>query len=717
MMSYDSFIKDLSAFADPGTEILHSNVSDHVDIQMVRDGDEIRITLNQKSGKIQLRHEGVSNFNSMAGLLASNMFADIRRLSATQKQLNTSFDEENFIEAEGLLSYQDKADERLNFDNLNRFLLSQHEKLKIVLLDGQAGVGKTSLIRRLMVNRARSVNAVPIIHVESLGSRLFGLNQLLAAALDTLRAKFTFDQVPALVRNGLIQVAIDGFDELADSEGYADAWGALSDFLTDIGTSGGIILSGRDTFFDQQAFDEKLARNQKNVYLVGARLAPITPSKAKEYLQKAGWPDDQLNGEKGLGLFREESYILRPFFLSTLAKEEKKSWDILAEHATVRYLLVDRFLFREAKLIRQKTSLTVDKAKLLLTATFSELAMELSASEADAVDTAFIELMVETIFSDEIPKSEVDRLTFKAGSIALLEPDGRRGYRKFPHTEISNFFLAYGIRNATWSAPIRRVLSRANLLADFFSVFSEEFMYLPSSQARAFVDMIDSALEKESSSSERLNANLAGLWLASLSWHGTESARYLSNVLVGDAAIVGEASDAVLSNVAINRFDVRGTDISKMSFEDVSVVTMIVDNDTRIGQSFPKIAHIQVSDFKAAKNLRGAEIHKWLLSHQLSADGEEVRNGAEALLWRVASALTRRYVIRDSIVDPSGRFLKDQKWPEIEKILVEARRIERVPNRGGGPQDDFVRIFDPIGLMRREDRASRAIWEKVRSLG
>jgi thioester reductase-like protein len=47
------------------------------------------------------------------------------------------------------------------------------------------------------------------------------LQDLIAYSLQVMRANVTFDQLPVLVRNGLVQLAIDGFDELGDLRAIA----------------------------------------------------------------------------------------------------------------------------------------------------------------------------------------------------------------------------------------------------------------------------------------------------------------------------------------------------------------------------------------------------------------------------------------------------------------------------------------------------------------
>ena len=274
MISAEVLKRDLGVFADPATEPTITEGQQDIDVLLTRDAEELRFTIERNSGRVTIRGANPRRLPSVAALLADPLFANIRLLTATQRQINATFSDANFIEAEGEVTYRGQQ-QPLELAALEAALsppVCPSRKIRVVLLDGPAGVGKTSLIHRLLVRRSREANAPPIVHVLNRGSRLFGLNQLLAASLDTLRAKFTFDQTPVLLRYGLLQVAIDGFDELVDTEGYADAWVALSDFLNEIGDSGGVILAGRDTFFDQQVFVERLEDIAKRVDFIGARL-------------------------------------------------------------------------------------------------------------------------------------------------------------------------------------------------------------------------------------------------------------------------------------------------------------------------------------------------------------------------------------------------------------------------------------------------------------
>lgn len=718
-MDKDTLLRDASVFSDPATEPSISEGLSTIDVLMTRNGDKIRFSVDRQSGQVSVHAANSQRFSSFSSLLASSLFADIRRLSATQRNIFANFDDSKYIEAEGTITRDgNPISSKLNCLSLDELLSPgdfSSKCVRVVLLDGQAGVGKTSLIRRILVRRARHVNSTPIIHVESRGGRLYGLNQLLAASLDSLRAAFTFDQVPALIRHGLLHVAIDGFDELVDSEGYADAWAALSDFISEIGGSGSIILAGRDTFFDQQAFGERLSDTRQRINLIGARLSPISNNNAREYLKLSGWSPDELSKQEASDILTDGSYALRPFFLRVIAEAPVKSWETLARNETLRNTLVWQFLAREASIIREKTSLQQNTAEEHLYRVFCEIAAEMASTESDAVDTSFIELLIETIFGDVIGSTELGRLTYKAGSIALLEQDARRGFRRFPHTELSNYFLAHAIMTSEWSSSARRLLARANMGGDLLGIFSEEFAQIDDEKAKRFISMIERAMATEKSSGGQLDANLGSLWVATLSRPIEGMERVLKDYELNEVALTGICAEGILKNIIVNRMDVRGADLRQISFINTTVSTLVVDNETTLGEPPTYINHVQVTDNISVRSLRGADADQWVKEHAIYVD-KQSQSGAEDLLWKVAFTLTKRYGIRDSDSDPAGRLLRNPIWPEIERILAKTGRVERTPNRGAGPRDEFLRIHNPIGLLRKEGAVAEAIWREVRAL-
>jgi hypothetical protein len=210
--------------------------------------------------------------------LASDEFADLSGFADTQRRI-LSQRKEIFLEPAGFIT-PGTSPNRVSLDMTTFLEIAKPtagDRLHCVLIDGPAGVGKTVLIERLVLVRAHPPADVPVLHVTSRGRRLTNLRDALAGTTTTLRAKFVPDEIPVLVRHGLIQVALDGFDEFVDPSGYQDAWAALKDFIRDCGTAGPIILAGRDTFFDQQSFQSQLQLTGAGADIAVVRLHEVSP--------------------------------------------------------------------------------------------------------------------------------------------------------------------------------------------------------------------------------------------------------------------------------------------------------------------------------------------------------------------------------------------------------------------------------------------------------
>ena len=84
----------------------------------------------------------------------------------------------------------------------------------------------------------------------------------------------TFDQLPVLVRHGLVTLAIDGFDELGDPNGYDLAWGQVNELVTQIRGKGTLILAGRETFIGRERVSKQitsLGRHEKSAATTAER--------------------------------------------------------------------------------------------------------------------------------------------------------------------------------------------------------------------------------------------------------------------------------------------------------------------------------------------------------------------------------------------------------------------------------------------------------------
>lgn len=719
----DALLRDLAPFSDPATntEIRKSNKTSLV--QITRNGVVHKYLLMHEDGTLLARHAGDKKYVNIGSLLASSDFADIRNLTTTQSRIYRDFNIEKLITPEGELNGK-----KLALQTLTRAATPSQRTaqtgLKVLLLDGSAGVGKTSLIKRLLVQRFKSKpesgsNLPPLLHIDSRGRRLSSLDEVLAQSLQLIRAKFTYDQLPSLIRHGLVQLAIDGFDELVDPEGYRDAWFALKDFFELTGFGGPIILAGRDTFFDQQEFALKMQQFDQLVEVDHARLTEVAQTRAINWLEQSGWKTSDLEDSYTSLVLREGSYTLRPYFLQELANT--KGWaDIEARNLTPRAYLVERFLERECKLLSEKISLDEVEIKPLLTTVFEEVAAEMADTESDAVDLSFLQMTTEIAFGDRLSPTDLGKLRHKSGSFALLENDSRDGFRRFPHTEIKHHFLSRALVRLVVAAEPIRFLRRGVVMSDLLAIFGEQFLTCDDLQASAFVVALQKALNRESSF-DRLTDNAASLLLTTLTRDVADRSAMLSDLHVSNVALFGDVSDCTLERVEIQRLDATEASLVDVVFNDCHIVNLHVDGTTRFGISMPTVHRLHVKNPKGTVQtlFDPVEISNWIHKHSARTTAKSSENvEALALLDKVCRVMLRQHVIKDHETDQYGKLLRSLYWTDIEQILTSAGLLDRMRNKPvSGMNAPFLKMRDPFGLLaNRSATANAAIWKKVAAI-
>ncbi|MGR6806402.1 hypothetical protein ACU6VI_08920 [Sphaerotilus natans] len=701
MIDVQQLIRDLRLFADPATDVIHNDKDGKLWVDLVRDGVNRSYVIDLFTSATVARHNQDRQYASIQSLLASDEFVNLRAMRATQRRLLASKRPDLYINPEGQLLYRDETTGPLNLVEFHKALLaSEAKKLTLLLLDGPAGIGKTSLIERIVYERADPASPLPpLLHVVSSGSRLTDLNKALAHATQVLRSNVTFDQVPVLVRLGVLQVAIDGFDELVDPEGYKDAWSALRHFLAEVHTGGPIILSGRDTFFDQQSFEDRLAGRISNLHLLQGRLQPISVPAAEDFLRQAGWTDTDLAAARTHDWFKPGSYQLRPFFLTQIGSQS--GWaELQAAHGSPQSFLVSRFVTREADIVSRMVEISRQSAEDALWEFYGTLVEDMATSESEYVDEAYLALACELAFQNRVNTSDLNKLAFKAGSFGLLESDGARGLRKLPHSELQNQFLARVVaRGLKDSAAVSAFLHRGVVNAALVEAFVDVLGLLPTEFCMAVRQRLMTILS-EKSFAERLVSNSAALVLATLA--RTDLPRLeLANVGISEAKIVGTAGEALLSDVSISHLDLRGADVRSVDFRACQVTTLTTDSTTMFGSTI--LDGVQVLQLEEPAGIRfvrqPAEIIAWLESH--SARPTDGTDASDLPLVRYFDRLCRKFVrqhqIRNSASDEAYPLLRDPLWPIVQEIL--GRRLEEESRQAGGPKNVFYRLSKPEALL------------------
>lgn len=712
-MTAVDYVEIFGPFADPATEISVTESGRELIVGLYRDGEHRKYSVglnNEVFRNVQSKRK-YPNLNS---LLASSEFADLKALAATQSRMLAPIGEAAFLSPNFVLS---TTGEKLSgIEHLSAMLGSENkDTTSLVLLDGPAGIGKTRLLQRLTWDRARaytkSESQSPLLYIGSRGAKLSNLRAELAAATQQLRASFTFDQVPILVRRGLLDLAIDGFDELVDADGYHDAWHALQSFLDEISGSGTCILAGRDTFFDQQGFLDRLDSSKYSVRLTQLHLLLAQPQQALEWLREKKWNQSALDNVQSL--LKHNSYALRPYFLSVLA--EAPDWQESGAAKTVRGFLVDRFLERESSLIMAMLGGDGVAIRESLYRMFEDAATDMFEREQGEVDVEYLGLLCELAFDGVFTQDDIRKLTHKAGSFVLLEPGASSRMRRFPHSEILHYFLSRVMLEDLRAGKINLALRRGVLGGDFLEVFQDVIESASVQDLEHGFSILSSAIRNDFSS-DRLQANGAAILLASLSKSLNQNLRELENLQVNECSLSGHIARSKLNNISIYRLDARGADFSEVQFENVTIAMLIVDEFTRFGLTSPGISTIHATDDFNIESIHEPQaILRWVEAHSLTLADNVEELPLFKFFERVCRKAIRQFYFKysDYDPDPTSEFLIDPMWPVIADILRGHGRLDEVYKAVSGPPSLMHHIRDPKSLLMPRDDGSFAVRRDV----
>lgn len=702
-------LDDIGAFSDPFTETKTKLSGKSAKIILLRNGRELSFEIDVESGRVTSKHRRTVH-PDVNSLLASDEFANLHQLVLTQ--LRAYKKEPRSIPArirlDGAWSGQ---------DGVCNLLTPQSGALKLLLLDGPAGVGKTFQIKELVVAQAKAFDknkpSAPILHVSSKGRRLSNLQDVLASSTQDLATAFRAPHVPILVRRGLLAVAIDGFDELVDADGYDDSWSALRSFINSIGSGGCMLLAARDTFVEEQELLEKIEKDKQQVDLSLVNIMPPSPSDAIKWLSQApSWKVADINSDITSDILFEGSYALRPFFLREL--QDAKGWKEVLDVGP-RSFLVNRLIHRESVLLAQQVGgVSAELMKSRLHELLREVALEMGAREIDWIEVNHLGFMTEYAFDTVLDESSVRKLAHKSGSFALLEPAGDAGKRSFSHSEIKSYFLGSAILASLVKEVLPSVLRRAVLSAEAMEVFAEVFES-GGEDAKAAAGFLMRQFASQTGS-DSLSSN-AGALLLVLSGLGlVERLDYLDVI---DGTFAGGAPELLINESRLGRLDARFADLAKLRLVGTVVDTLVVDTKTRFGAGNVGIGNIELRTENHSEIIRGEERVRAYIEERVAEQLASLRSSDHLdYFYKVVRRVIRQVYLREHGGDDDGYFLiQDPKWPAIREVLDRNGRLDIVKNKQvKGVKSPFVRIKRPRDLLERGSPDTDKIIQEVMAL-
>ncbi|WP_332672072.1 NACHT domain-containing protein [Aromatoleum sp.] len=716
-MNRETIINDFAPFVDLGEGLPKvSEQGEKLVAKFTRDGRPLKIVLDKTNGKITtIWGATTKHFSSVAAMLSSEIFANLRRWADAQTELlgKGTAQESALIPLNGITHRKVRINSVDDVDSLLGSTERKPDATEVLLIDGPAGIGKTRLIEQIAFKRSSAYkNSFQplLLHVKSRGRVLSNIQDLMAFSLQTIRSTITYDQLPILARYGVVLIAIDGFDELGDPNGYELAWAQVGQLITSIRGNGTLILAGRDTFIGRSRLLADVPALRAHTDIVsGVTLESPTPEQAKDWLKRYNWTDANFELPSISVLLEPDSFALRPVFLKLLSEIKPKQ--LKEKHE--RYLtpfLVDHITDREARLFGRPVEavMSFDEIRRFINNFMLEVAREMAESQTEALEAIALMWIAEASLGDGYPPEIVSLVKNRASVVAFLMNDERQGYRSFIHTHLLNYFLSHVTIHAIVQGEVPKFVRRNLFGTEFLSVFVD-VLSETASENRTLVDrFIDRllVLPHTYTSVDRTIRNAGALVLASLANIQSKADIRVADFEIDDAVVTGTAASVQLNNVVVNQLNCRSADLSQVVFSECQVFTLLASDSSRFSASFPTPSVLVLDSGEQV--LDAETITKWLeargrnvnLTVSTGVSSSKLRAHPIYILLGQGCRI-RQYWLRAED-DLYGKILKDRYWSVLSTLLREEGFLREEYRQASGKSSNFVHIKHKNRLLAED---------------
>lgn len=714
---------DLKVFSDLGSAFSREECEDGSTIRtFTMDGENVSITTQLIEGEDILLEtsKGVEKFIGPKGLFSSKRFSDLLQWARNQKSTLKCELPSIPIETTGTfrpdLSSQDHFDADVVELSKNVGAGSSPKCLYVTMIDGPAGIGKTTLIKRLSLLRAEQYpyeQKSLVLHVESRGRVLQNITDLISASLHSIRAKPTCEQLIVLIKHGLILLSIDGFDELADPNGYQMAWSQLDDLLSEVEGQGQVVLSGRETFVSPGRMKKSLPTLEKvGVVLSQYTMREVPRANAKDWLRKAGWTDESLQDDHLDEIFSEGSYASRPFFLFFLSDPKVFEKFSMGGSVDLLTILSNSLIRREVEKFGEDIlrSISADELEKYVRAVNEEIARDMADSQGESLPGQTITFIADMCIPEGVDQNIRRILAQRACTLPFLTKNGSSNSFKFSHRQYYIYFLGRNAVNAISDGETPKYIKHNILGAEFLEGFEKVLRDFSTRHVRSFQSGCIQNLEV-ASVTDRSAGNLSSLLVSSFCSFPFPGGYKVSNVSIDELYLSGQLEGVTFKNTSISSLYAHSTDFSEVVFEsDCHIVSLHVDEGGLLPPYIPMPVWIETP---VSTLVEKGEIEKFLRRFAEPPTKWAVRLPANPKLITQVIRYRSFWLKLESDNDEPAveKITKHRDWPALYDWLREKDLI-RIEKRSGfaGKSGTFIHF--------RRDKILKAVTKtmKIRPL-
>jgi hypothetical protein len=276
------------------------------------------------------------------------------------------------------------------------------------------------------------------------------------------------------------------------------------------------------------------------------------------------------------------------------------------------------------------------------------------------------------------------------------------------HSYLLSYFLALVAIDAVSKGDIPKFVRRNLFGSEFLSVFSDvsaEAAVTSHSSFEAFWSRASTSSLSYTSTDRGLR-NIGALVLGALpAVVGTDPIT-LREFQIDDAVIRGLCPKASMLNFEISQLDIRGSDLSAVTWSNSTIGNLIADDSVRVSPSFPVPSKITLTD---GEQIAGVEdVAAWLSRHgrdpQVTASSGVAPATLKAkpiykLLMRAARM--RQYWLRsqnDKDIQAS-KVVDDPNWDTLTKLLAKHGYLREETRQASGRASNFYHIRHRESLL------------------